>query len=90
MYFNIYALAHPVNGVVGLPEEAVWIGTSAEGRTCAFWVVWKSLRELLGLGNSVRKGKVRFYVQGVTDCGVAGGRGVFMWMWMWIGMLSWI
>jgi mannosyl-glycoprotein endo-beta-N-acetylglucosaminidase len=77
VYFNIYALAHPVNGVVGHPEESVWIGTSggtAEGRKCAFVVVWKSLRGVLGLGDGgVGKGKVRFYVQGVTDRGVVLG-----------------
>jgi mannosyl-glycoprotein endo-beta-N-acetylglucosaminidase len=77
VYFNIYALAHPVSGIVGQPEEAVWIGTSggtAEGRKCAFVVVWKSLRVTLGLENGgVGKGKVRFYVQGVTDYGVVLG-----------------
>jgi mannosyl-glycoprotein endo-beta-N-acetylglucosaminidase len=56
------------------PEDAVWIGTSggtAEGRKRAFVVAWKSLKILLGMGEGGRgKGKVRFYVQGVTDRGV--------------------
>lgn len=78
VYFNIYALVHhPVNGTVGQPENSVWIGTSggtAEGRKCAFGVVWKSLKVLLGLGDGgVGKGKVTFYVQGVTDRGVVLG-----------------
>jgi mannosyl-glycoprotein endo-beta-N-acetylglucosaminidase len=76
VFFNIYALVHPVNGIVGQPEEGVWIGTSGgtdEGRKCAFGVMWKGLRGLLGLGDhdgGVGKRKVRFYVQGVTDRGV--------------------
>jgi mannosyl-glycoprotein endo-beta-N-acetylglucosaminidase len=84
VYFNIYASVHTVNGIVGQPEEGVWIGTSGgtdDGRKCAFAVTWKSLRELLGLGDGgVGKRKVRFYVQGVTDRGVVLGweRGVFM------------
>ena len=77
VYFNVYASVHPVIGVVGRPEEAVWIGTSGAtgyGRKYAFWVGWKNLRGLLNLGDSgVGKRKVRFYVQGVTDCGVVLG-----------------
>ena len=74
VYFNVYASVYPVIGTVGLPEAAVWIGTSGAtdyGRKCAFWIGWKNLRGLLGLGDTgVRKSKVRFYVQGVTDRGV--------------------
>jgi len=76
VYFNVYALAHSPGtvGYVGQPEEATWIGTSggtSEGRKCAFMVGWKSLREVLKAGKQYKgKGKVRFYVQGVTDRGV--------------------
>jgi mannosyl-glycoprotein endo-beta-N-acetylglucosaminidase len=77
VYFNIYVLVHPINGIVEQPEEGVWIGMSRgmdEGRKCAFGVMWKSLRELLGLGDGgVGKRKVRFYVQGATNCSCVGG-----------------
>jgi mannosyl-glycoprotein endo-beta-N-acetylglucosaminidase len=79
MYFNIYALIHPASGVgiVVQPEDAVWIGTSGgttEGRKRAFVVAWKNLKTLLGMGEDGRgRGKVRFYVQGVTDRGVVLG-----------------
>jgi mannosyl-glycoprotein endo-beta-N-acetylglucosaminidase len=45
---------HPINGIVGQPEEGVWVGTSGgtdEGRKCAFGVMWKSLRKVLNLGD---------------------------------------
>jgi hypothetical protein len=44
-------------------------GGTDKGRKCVFGVTWKSLREW----EMMVWGKVRFYVQGVTDCGVVLG-----------------
>ncbi|KAG5642137.1 hypothetical protein DXG03_003567 [Asterophora parasitica] len=67
VYFNIYALPFTRDGRVGQPEQATWIGTTG----------WDGQRNRFELGlddlpfaSEDQSGKVRFYVQGVTDRGV--------------------
>jgi hypothetical protein len=71
---------HPINGIVGQPEEGVWIGMfggTDEGRKCAFGVMWKGLRvwEMVVWGRG-RLGSVFRVLWIVELCW--GGRGVFM------------
>ncbi|KAF9061330.1 glycosyl hydrolase family 85-domain-containing protein [Rhodocollybia butyracea] len=58
MYANIYALEYRADGTPDKAENAVWIGTSGYG--------YEGMRNTtLRVGS----GKMRFYIQGVTDKG---------------------
>ncbi|PPR04914.1 hypothetical protein CVT24_007158 [Panaeolus cyanescens] len=65
IYFNIYAQAYTDGVTVGGVDKAIWVGTSGlGGKKNEFTVISKNL------GIPVDGyGKIRFYVQGVTDKG---------------------
>jgi mannosyl-glycoprotein endo-beta-N-acetylglucosaminidase len=66
LYFNIYAQPFSDQYNVGKVDEAIWIGTSGAG--------WSGKHKALLFFRKIcrlrfRQHKVRFYVQGVSDCG---------------------
>ncbi|KAJ3797013.1 glycoside hydrolase family 85 protein [Lentinula aff. detonsa] len=84
LYANIYALEYNSNGMPGKVEDAVWIGTSGSGYegTRNTFVVERGISlsssssvsaPNISTGDgvlSIGTGKMRFYVQGVTESGV--------------------
>ncbi|KAF8812658.1 glycoside hydrolase family 85 protein [Phlegmacium glaucopus] len=65
LYFNIYAQAFTDQWNVGTVDKAVWIGTSgSDGQRNGFDILPENLPFA---ANSTTK--IRFYVQGVKDCG---------------------
>ena len=67
LYFNVYAQLFADEWNVGKVDQAVWIGTSSagwSGKKTAFSVLPQNLPFSVPA-----KGKIRFYVQGVTDRG---------------------
>jgi len=65
LYFNIYAQPFTDEWNVGKVDKAVWIGTSgSDGQRNGFDILPENLPFV---ANSATK--VRFYVQGVKDCG---------------------
>ncbi|KAF9073141.1 hypothetical protein BDP27DRAFT_1417600 [Rhodocollybia butyracea] len=79
MYANIYALEYRADGTPDKAENAVWIGTSGygyEGMRNTFVVERDiNLAQSESTSNASRRtlrvgsGKMRFYIQGVTDKG---------------------
>jgi mannosyl-glycoprotein endo-beta-N-acetylglucosaminidase len=66
LYFNIYTQPFSDEYTVGKVDEAIWIGTSGagwSGKRKAFTILQENLPF------EVPAAKVRFYVQGVSDCG---------------------
>lgn len=66
LYFNVYAQPFNDQFNVGKVDKAIWIGTSGAGLTGKH-KTFTVLHENLPFG--IPADKVRFYVQGVSDCG---------------------
>ena len=67
LYFNIYAQPFTDKWNVGTVEDAVWIGTSgSDGQRNGFDILPKNLPFTV---NNSATTKIRFYIQGVKDCG---------------------
>ena len=66
LYFNIYAQPFIDKWNVGTVDKAVWIGTSGSDGQCRGFDV---LPENLPFPVNPATTKVRFYIQGVKDCG---------------------
>ena len=65
LYFNIYAQPFSDDWNVGTIDKAIWIGTSgSDGQRNGFDIVPGNLPLTVKSAT-----KIRFYVQGVTDCG---------------------
>ena len=65
LYFNIYAQAFTDQWNVGTVDKAIWIGTTgADGQRNGFDVLPENLPFAVNPAT-----KVRFYIQGVKDCG---------------------
>ena len=69
LYFNIYAQPFADKWNIGPVEEAVWIGTSGlDGQRHGFDVLSENL-PFVANDQAPPPTKIRFYVQGVKDCG---------------------
>ena len=67
LYFNIYAQPFADKWNVGTVDDAVWIGTSgSDGQRNGFDILPENLPFAV---NNPATTKIRFYIQGVKDCG---------------------
>jgi len=65
LYFNVYAQSVTDDRNVGTVDKAVWIGTSgSDGQRNGFDILTENLPLTVNTTT-----KIRFYVQGVKDCG---------------------
>jgi mannosyl-glycoprotein endo-beta-N-acetylglucosaminidase len=75
LYFNIYAQPFSDKWNVGTVDKAVWIGTSGlDGQCQGFYVLPENLPFEMNNNNpatttTTSTTKIRFYIQGVKDCG---------------------